>query len=105
MRSTALANGAWVLNAVGLLVTLIAALILWWYPPLFAPPYTEGGEGKLTVIVPATPEGKQYAEEWKQRAWWGPVLLVVGFAFQFVAGVVSAPFMPWAQRAANGGGR
>ncbi len=83
----------WSLNVVGLLITVGAAFVLYWYPPRFAPSYTESGEQKVTFINPATPEGKAYAKQWERYAWWGPVLLIVGFLAQFVAAILGSPFV------------
>ena len=83
---------AWSLNAVGLSITLVAAFILYLYPPRFAPAYTESGERKVTFVNPATPEGLAYAKQWDRYARVGPPMLVVGFLAQLAAAIFDAPF-------------
>lgn len=86
---------AWSLNALGLFVTVIAALVLYVYPPRFARAYTETGEQKITLINPATTEGLAYAKQWERYARVGPIMLVIGFLTQFAAAIFDAPF--WAR--------
>jgi hypothetical protein len=83
----------WALNTTGLLVTVAAAFLLYWYPPQFTPAFTETGQSKITFVNPSTPEGVAYAREWARYAWWGPVLLIAGFVAQFVAALFSTPFI------------
>jgi len=83
---------AWSLNAVGLFLTVVAALILYLYPPRFTPAYTETGEQKLTLVNPVTAEGRAYAKQWAQYAWLGPLMLILGFSAQLAAAIFDAPF-------------
>ncbi len=94
----------WLLNVVGLLITVVAAFVLYLYPPRFTPAYTESGEQKVTLINPTTPEGKAYAEQWGRYAWWGPVLLIVGFLAQFLAAMLGSPFIRRQKRPEGGSG-
>ena len=90
---------AWSLNAVGLSITLVAAFILYLYPPRFVPAYTESGERKVTFVNPATPEGLAYAKQWDRYARVGPPMLVAGFLAQLAAAIFDAPFWTLRPRA------
>jgi len=82
----------WSLNAVGLFLTVVAAFILYFYPPRFVPAYTESGERKLTFVNPATPEGLAFAKQWDRYARVGPPMLMAGFLAQLAAAIFDAPF-------------
>jgi hypothetical protein len=74
------------------MLTVAAAITLYLYPPRFAPAYTESGEQKLTLVNPATSEGRAYAKQWAQYAWLGPLMLILGFSAQLAAATFDAPF-------------
>ena len=81
-------SSGWILNIVGLATTTVAAVLMSFFPPRVQL-YTVKGEGVSQWISNAKEE-KRHLGLWQARlSKLGPLLLILGFAFQLVAAFVS----------------
>jgi hypothetical protein len=76
------------LNLIGLLVALVAALLMYYFPPRLLQ-YTEKGEPVINWV--ANPDEKKKAiGRWQMRASkYAPLLLCLGFLIQLIALLIS----------------
>ena len=79
---------AWILNVAGLIVSTVAAVLMYYFPPRVQL-VTEKGEPVVTWTSNARPE-KQSLGKWQARlSKVGPAVLVVGFLMQLTAAFLS----------------
>ena len=77
------------LNVLGLVVTTLAASLMWLYPPRIAY-YTEKGAPHIQWVNSSLP-AKATIGKWQMRlSKTAPVLLCIGFALQLPSAVISA---------------
>lgn len=79
---------AWILNVAGLIVSTVAAVLMYYFPPRVQL-VTEKGEPVVTWTSNARPE-KQSLGKWQARlSKVGPAMLAVGFLMQLTAAFLS----------------
>jgi hypothetical protein len=75
---------AWWLNIAGLVVGMIAALLMFYFPPRIQA-YTEKGEGSITFVSIPTEAGKRRGKRQVFLAKAAPIVLGLSFALQLFA--------------------
>jgi hypothetical protein len=80
----------WFMNVLGLCIGVIAAVLMYYFPPRVIA-YTENGAQVFTWTNEPTPEGKQHAA-WQTRvSRAAPWLLALGFVLQLLAALLTSP--------------
>jgi len=79
---------SWLLNVVGLVISTIAAALMFYFPPRVQM-YTEEGAAVFTWTNAPTEKGKAIGKRQIHLAKVGPFLLILGFFLQLVAAWIS----------------
>ena len=79
------------LNLVGLVVTAIAAFMMWCYPPRMAY-YNEKGEQVMQWTSNAQPQKERIGKLQTRLSKWASFILAIGFALQFPSAIVALSF-------------
>ena len=77
-----------ILNLVGLVLTVAAAFLMWYFPPRTAY-YTEDGAQVVQWTNNPKPEKARIGWLQARRSEWAPFVLGVGFALQLPSAVLS----------------
>jgi hypothetical protein len=77
-------DASWFLNVAGLVLTTIAAALMYYFPPRVEQ-YTDEGAREVAFVNSATAEGKVRAKRNQCMSKLAPAMLVVGFLLQLVA--------------------
>ena len=75
---------AWWLNTGGILLNLVAAILMYFYPPIVQL-YTDKGEGAVTFVNSPSEEGRRKGNWHLVLSKAALALLFFGFLLQFVA--------------------
>lgn len=80
-------NAGTVLNIVGLTLSTVAAILMYWFPPSIIQ-FTDRGERQVQWTGPETLEGKKHYA--RQRCWSrvSVLLLALGFFLQLLAALL-----------------
>lgn len=79
----------WWLNVVGLSVSTVAAIVIYYYPPRVQL-FTKKGEPVFTWVANPTPQGVSRGALQSRLSRLSPILLALGFILQLVATILSA---------------
>jgi len=79
---------AWSLNAFGLFTSMVAAVIMFYYPPRMKI-FTEKGAEVVSFVRNPDPQNAARGKRQSFLGRFGPFLLIVGFAFQLGAAFLS----------------
>ena len=85
-------NIAWFLNVLGLVLTTVAAVLMYYYPPRNITQYTNEGEAQVQWVATATPQGRAKASRQARLSRAAPFLLAAGFVLQLVAALLPVCF-------------
>ena len=80
---------AWVINAVGLAISTIAAVLMYYFPPSVIL-YTEKGEPHINFVGNSTEKGRRWGKWQLYLSKAAPWLLAFGFFLQLIAAVMPA---------------
>jgi hypothetical protein len=88
-------NLASVLNAVGLGISTVAAVLMYYFPPRGMTYYTDDGQPHYEWLGEVQPKGKSLAAWQRRMAKASPVLLAAGFGLQLLAALWPWLNCPW----------
>lgn len=82
---------AWWLNIIGLVLSTIAAGLMYYYPPRGIVQYTEAGAPQVNFIGNPVPGGKRASSQQRALSRLAPCLLAFGFLLQLISAYMQRP--------------
>jgi hypothetical protein len=73
------------INVAGLILSTVAAGLMYYFPPRGALQYTDEGNPVVRVVSAAVPDGQSKARFQRRISKLAPALLSIGFALQLLA--------------------
>ena len=78
----------WILNATGLCIGVVAALLMFYYPPML-PRYTRDGRRLTKFVDKPTEQGRRIARRQARYSTIAPLMLALSFLLQLLAALAS----------------
>jgi hypothetical protein len=85
---------AWYLNVSGLVLSTIAAVLMYYFPPRGLVQYTDDGQPQVSFVANPVQRGAQVARRQRILSRLSPCLLGLGFVMQLVSAYMQPPLIP-----------